>query len=134
MKENFATDHLAQERISKSVVAIHALICSLSRLDMEIRKGEPSEKIERNRALVEHLFSISEEQIEREMMSLRRNSDKSSMKAAGLVLNWSESLPNSNYAIPESTPVESARGKGKTVDQGMIQQFGSGTVFSGELF
>ena len=134
LKENFATDHLAQERISKAVIAIHAMVCSLSRLDSDIRNSESAEDIQRYRGLVEHLFSILEEQTDSEMLALRKNSDKSSMKAADLVLNWSKSLPNSNYAIPESTPVESARGHGKTIDQEMIQQFGSGTVFTGDLF
>ena len=132
LKENFATDHLAQERISKAVISIHAMICSLSRLDMDIRNGAPANDIDRDRYVVEHLFALFEEQIDREMLLLRKNCDASGRKAAEHLLKWGDTLPNSDYAIPESTPVDSARGHGKKVDQEMIQQFASGSVFRGE--
>ena len=70
--------------------------------------------------------------IESQRRAIRSNSDKSMRSAAEGALKWSETLPNGDYAIPESTPVESARGKGKVIDQSMIEQFGEGTVFSGK--
>jgi acyl-CoA dehydrogenase family protein 9 len=132
LKENFATDHLAQSRISKSVICIHGLICALSRLDRDIRHGISGEDLDRDRATVEHLFDLFEHEIEFQRRELRNNTDKSMLVAAASALKWSDSLPNSDYVIPEKTPVESARGSGKTVDQSMIQQFGDGTVFTGE--
>jgi len=52
--------------------------------------------------------------------------------AADAAFEWSKGLPNSEYAIPESTPDASARGHGKQVDQGQIPQFGEGSIFKGE--
>jgi hypothetical protein len=132
LKENFATDHLAQSRISKSVINIHGLICSLSRLDKEIRDGVSGEDLDRDRSTVEHLFDLFEHEIESNRKELRCNTDKSMRVAAAAALKWSESLPNSDYVIPEKTPVDGARGSGKTIDQSMIQQFGEGTVFAGK--
>ncbi len=132
LKENFATDHLAQSRISKSVINIHGLICSLSRLDKEIRDGVSGEDLDRDRRIVEHLFDLFEHEIESNRKELRCNTDKSMRVAAAAALKWSESLPNSDYVIPEKTPVDGARGSGKTIDQSMIQQFGEGTVFAGK--
>ena len=132
LKEKFATDHLAQSRVSKSVVCIHAMICSLSRLDRDIRNGISGEDLDRDRLVVEHLFDLFEREIEQHRRELKSNADASMRPAAESVLKWSDTLPNGNYAIPESTPVSEARGKGKTADQEMIQQFGAGTVFSGK--
>ena len=132
LKESFATDHLSQSRISKSVICIHGLICSLSRLDRDIRNGISGEDLDRDRATVEHLFDLFEHEIEFQRRELRSNTDKSMRPVAAAALKWGESLPNSDYVIPERTPVEAVRGTGKVVDQSMIQQFGDGTVFAGK--
>jgi hypothetical protein len=43
-------------------------------------------------------------------------------------MRFIDTLPNSDYAIPEKTPVEEARGTGHQADQSAIQQFGEGFV------
>ena len=132
IRDRFATDHLAQSRISKSVIAIHSMICSLSRLDLDIRNGVSGDDLDRDRRIVEHLFGMLEHEIEQHRRELRSNTDATMREAASAALRWAESLPDGDYAIPESTPVESARGRGKDVDQSAIRQFGAGTVFTGE--
>ena len=131
LKEGFATNHLAHERISKSVICIHGLVCALSRLDMETRKGIDRDDLARNKTLVEHLFDLHEHEITRFRREMRDNTDASMRPAADAAIGWGASLPDSDYAIPERTPVESARGNGKTADQSHIEQFGAGTTFSG---
>ena len=131
LKEGFATNHLAHERISKSVICIHGLVCTLSRLDREIRDNLPADELARNRKLVEHLFDLHEHEIAQNVREIRDNSDRSMRTAATAAIEWGESLPDSDYVIPEKTPVESARGSGKSVDQSFIDQFGEGTTFSG---
>ena len=49
--------------------------------------------------------------------------------AAQATLRHISTLPNSEYPIPESTPDESALGKGCTLEQEHIQQFGAGSIF-----
>ncbi len=43
---------------------------------------------------------------------------------------WSllDSMPHSDYIVPEKTPDESAFGNGRPLDQSHIQQFGSGSM------
>ena len=130
-KENFPTNHLMQERLSMCVIHIHALICSLSKLDSQIKQGQPQEEITRDRALVDHLFDLCEEKIDQNRTALRRNTDVSAITAAEAGLKWGQELPNSNYAIPERTPDQTALGQGKVVDQTSIPQFGEGTTYNG---
>ena len=82
--------------------------------------------------MVEHLFSLFEQDIEVTRSELRQNCDATMAEAAKNALEWAKTLPNSKYVIPETTPDASARGQGKQVDQSQIQQFGEGTVFQGE--
>jgi alkylation response protein AidB-like acyl-CoA dehydrogenase len=131
LKEGFATDHLAHSRVSRSVICIHGLICVLSRLDKETRDGIPEADLQRNRLLVEHLFDLYEHEIEELRREIRDNTDDSMRRAAASVMEWGRTLPNSDYAIPEKTPVESARGSGKKIDMSQIEQFGEGTIFNG---
>ena len=113
------------------VIHIHALICSLSKLDSQIKQGQPQEEITRDRALVDHLFDLCEEKIDQNRTALRRNTDASAIAAAEAGLKWGQELPNANYAIPERTPDQTALGQGKVVDQTSIPQFGEGTTYNG---
>ena len=132
MKEQFATDHLAQSRLADIVIRIHALICSLSKLNTNIENGLTGSELEYEQSLVDHLFSLFEHDIEITRSELRQNCDATMKRAAKNALNWSHTLPNVKYVIPESTPDASARGQGKQVNQEHIQSFGEGTVFDGE--
>jgi len=114
------------------VIRVHALICSLSKLDMNLRNGLSGAELEYEQSVVEHLFALFEHDIENTRSELRQNCDSTVARAAQNALEWSKTLPNSKYVIPESTPDASARGHGKQVDQTQIRQFGEGSVFSGE--
>ncbi len=48
--------------------------------------------------------------------------------AAAVALRHIDSLPTSDYVVPEQTPDETVFGKGLEPDQTHIQQFGSGTT------
>jgi hypothetical protein len=129
LKESFATDHLTQQRISKWVINIHVMITSMSKLDQLIRVGPGGEALARDRAIVNHLFALLEEEIDQQRAGLRRNTDESMRACIGGILEWGAALPNGDYAIPESTPVTSALGNGKQVDQAALAQFGTGSMF-----
>lgn len=130
-KEKFPTDHLAQARISNWVIEIHALTCSLSKLDKNIKSGLSGEDLKYERAIVEHLFGIFENSIDGIRSDLRRNSDSTIEDVATAAFEMEKNLDDSKYAIPESTPVESARGRGKKISQDAIDQFKAGTHYSG---
>lgn len=131
LKETFATDHLVQERLARIVVDLHAITCSLSKLDRNVRNGLSGTELEDELVVVEHLYAIAENSIEKNRTDLRRNCDVTMKRAAAVALAWGKTLPNSDYAIPERTPDESARGTGKVADQEHLQQFGEGSSFTG---
>jgi len=49
--------------------------------------------------------------------------------AAQNAWEFGETLPNSDYYIPERTPDLDARGTGKDCDQEFIKQFGAGSLY-----
>ena len=62
--------------------------------------------------------------------ALRDNFNKPMLAAAAAAFKRSETLPNSDYVLPEKTPDLKARGTGRTPDQTHIPQFGSGSTVS----
>jgi acyl-CoA dehydrogenase family member 9 len=131
-EEKLITLQMIQARLAMSSVWLHAMTCSLSKLDRNLRNGLDGETLEHEMSLVEHLCAMAGDEIDHNLMALRRNTDVTMKKAAATTAKWIDSLPNADYAIPEKTPDLGARGKGKKVDQSAIPQFGSGSVFSGE--
>jgi hypothetical protein len=67
--------------------------------------------------------------IESRLRGLYKNADETMRRAAAAGIKIVDDLPNAQFAIPESTPDETARGKGRELDQTHIPQFGSGTTF-----
>ncbi|MHC4109383.1 MAG: acyl-CoA dehydrogenase family protein, partial [Planctomycetota bacterium] len=121
-----------QERLSLQVLWIHAMACSLSRLDRSIRDGTNGEPLEQETKIVEHLCELAAEAVHRQTQLLRRNTDATVPSAAQAIMKQMDALPNSDYVIPEKTPDESARGTGRVPDQTHIRQFGSGSTVAAE--
>ena len=71
---------------------------------------------------------MADEEITAHLRGLRINADQSIAVAAKAAMKQMDSLPNSDYVIPEKTPDESARGTGRVPDQAHIPQFGSGST------
>ena len=117
-----------QERLSLQVLWIHAMACSLSRLDKSIRDGTNGEALAHETKIVEHLCELAAEEIDRQTRLLRHNTDATVPSAAQAIMKQMDALPNSDYVIPEKTPDESARGTGRVPDQTHIRQFGSGST------
>ncbi len=127
-REQLITRQLLQERLSRTVLWIHATACSLSRLDKSIRDGTNGEALQDETKTVEHLCDLADEQITMQLRGLRHNTDRTMAGAARVAMKQMDSMPNSDYVIPESTPDESALGTGREPDQTHIQQFGSGSL------
>jgi len=128
-EEKMITRQMIQRRLATAAMWIHAMTCSLSKLDADIRKGLEGERLAEDLALVEHVCAMGGVEIDQAYHALRHNDDATMLEAAKVVMKQIERLPNSNYAIPEKTPETDARGSGMRVDQSQIQQFGSGSVF-----
>ncbi len=130
-EEALITAQTIQERLSTSAMWIHALTCSLSKFDRNLRNGLDGQALDYETAVVNHIVALGIDEIERSLAALRTNTDASMKIAAAATLNRVELLSNADYAIPERTPEKNALGTGKKVDQSAIPQFGNGSVFAG---
>jgi acyl-CoA dehydrogenase family protein 9 len=131
-EEKLITKQMIQYRLSNAVVWLHAMTCSLSKLDRDMRKGLDGAALEHDLAIVRHVFALGGDEIDTCMRGLWKNSDQSLVNAAAVASKRVESLPNSEYVLPEKTPDLKARGTGRKPDQTHIQQFGSGSTVSAE--
>lgn len=127
-EEKLITNQMIQARLSMCALWIHAMICSLSKLDRNVRNDLDGDALKYETTVVQHLIDLATLEIDNELRSLRTNTDSSMRAAAAEVLKKIDTLPNGDYAIPERTPDQKARGTGKQVDQSAIQQFGSGSL------
>ena len=130
--EALITNQTTQCRLSWIVVWIHAMTCSLSKLDMSIRNGVDEKQLAHDRAMVDYIMSYGNYKINGWFGALRQNTDKTMLAAAEKAWEFGETLPNSDYYIPERTPDLDARGTGKVCEQEFIKQFGEGSLYMQE--
>jgi hypothetical protein len=128
-KEALITNQTTQCRLSWISIWIHAMACSISKMDKAIRDGSNDKQLAHDRAMLDYIMSYGVYKINGWLRSLRQNPDVTMLAAAEKAWEFGESLPNEEYYIPESTPDLSARGTGKVCDQDAIKQFGSGTIY-----
>jgi acyl-CoA dehydrogenase family member 9 len=68
-----------------------------------------------------HFFDLAELAIHNSFRELHENADDSMLKAAAAALKYTDTLPNSDFSIPEMSPV--ARGTGRKRPQEGVKQF-----------
>jgi alkylation response protein AidB-like acyl-CoA dehydrogenase len=112
-----------QARVADAAIYLHAMVCTLSRLDMQIREGEDGVEFERDRTAALHFLDTAELWIKECWRSLRLNADESMRTAASAAIAHSDTLRNSLFAIPETSQAPGARGSGRTLPQEGIKQF-----------
>jgi hypothetical protein len=134
-EEALITNQMIQARLSMSALWIHAMTCTLSRCDANIRAGLEGTALERELAIVEHLCSMARSEQAMELRALFTNNDASLKKAAAAAFAANDLLPNALYSIPESTPDHKYFGSGRNIEaqQAAIPQFGSGSVYAGDM-
>ncbi|HWP40501.1 MAG TPA: acyl-CoA dehydrogenase family protein [Tepidisphaeraceae bacterium] len=103
-----------QARIADAAMWLHAFACTLSKLDRN-----PHDQAERDVAM--HLFDLAEHEIRRNFREIFQHTDESMQSAAKSAMAQVAQLPNSDYVIPEASPV--ARGTGRKPPQDGIKQF-----------
>ncbi|MDP6479530.1 MAG: acyl-CoA dehydrogenase family protein [Phycisphaerales bacterium] len=126
--EDLVTAQMVQRRLSWCSVWLFALTSVLSKYDRDIENGLDGVSLEHDRSIVDHCVAMAAHEIRSEIRALRDNIDTTMQRCADAA--WSElpSMPHGDYHIPEMTPVEEARGKGRPVDTENIQQFGGGSI------
>ena len=127
-EEKLITRQMIQARLSWSVIWLHAMSCCLSRMDKDLREGMDGQQFVHDWAIVNHVFAIGGEEIDNNLRALRTNADRTMRDAAEVAFKRSDTLPNSDYFIPEKTPDTKALGSGRKVDTVNIPQFGSGST------
>jgi hypothetical protein len=134
-EERLISNQTIQARLSMSALWIHAMICTLSRCDANLRAGLEGTAAERELAIVEHLCALGRSEQAAELRALFINNDVSMKKAAAAAFAASDLLPNSNYSMPEKTPDQKFFGTGRDIasQQDQIPQFGSGSVYKGDM-
>ncbi|MCB9845148.1 MAG: acyl-CoA dehydrogenase family protein [Phycisphaeraceae bacterium] len=120
-QERIVSAQAVQARVADNAVWLHAWACSLSRLDHEIRRGGEGPEFDRHKAAAEHVFSLAELEIQKNIAELYRNADQTMEAAAVAALRHVETLPNSDFIIPERSPV--AKGTGRTPRRSGIRLF-----------
>jgi acyl-CoA dehydrogenase family member 9 len=123
--EAIVTRQAVQARLADNAMWIHAWACTLSKLDHDIKahggNGAGDLEFQRDRAAAIHFFDIAEQAIHHNFRDLYENSDDTMLTAAKAALDYTQTLPNGEFSIPEKTPV--AQGQGRQRKQDGIKQF-----------
>jgi len=114
-----------QARVADNAMWLHGMSCTLSKLDSDLRRrngaAEGDTEWQRDRAAAEHFFDMAELAIRNNLRALTENADDSMLKAAEAALKHTDTLPNSQFVIPERSPT--AKGTGRRNKQDGIKQF-----------
>lgn len=119
--EQIVSKQCVQARLADSAMWLHAWACTLSRLDHDLRNGRSGSAFDRDHAAAMYFFEMAAAEIERCHHDLFENTDDSMRAAAEAALKHSQTLPNSEYSIPEASP--NAKGTGRRLKQEAIKQF-----------
>ncbi len=113
-----------QARLADNAVWLHAWACTLSKLDHDLRAANGNTgdaEFERDRTAAVHFFDLAEVAIHQNFRELYENADDSMLAAAAASIKHNDTLPNSEFVIPEKSP--SAAGTGRVNKQDGIKQF-----------
>lgn len=120
-REKIMNMQTIQTRLSDNAMWLHALACTLSKLDMQIRSGASGLEFERDKTSALHFADLAEVAINENVRKLTENADDSMRIAAEAAVKYNDTLPNSDFVIPERSP--NAKGTGRVNSQQHINQF-----------
>lgn len=120
-EEKILERQVAQARIADSAMWIHGIACTLSKLDMQIRRGDDGLEFERDKTAALHFVDMAELECHKAWRELKSNSDDTMRRAASAAIAHNNEMPNELFVTPESSPV--AKGTGRTPNQSAIKQF-----------
>ncbi len=120
-REDIVKHQTQQKRVAENAIRLFALTCSLSRMSMQMRKGEAGPEFDRDRAAFDYLFDLFEIDIINNFGEMRYHADESMREAAAAARRHNDTLPNEDYYIHEASPV--AAGTGREVPRKHVKQF-----------
>ncbi len=129
-KEDIIQRQAVQARLADNAMYLFAMSCVLAKLDKQYREGASGIEFERDRAAGEHFFDLAELAIRRNTRELKENADRSMLVAAEAAIQYNATLPNSDFYLPEKSPVVKP-GEGKPREKRWIKQF-PGDAYAGE--
>ncbi|MCC6661659.1 MAG: acyl-CoA dehydrogenase family protein [Phycisphaerales bacterium] len=131
-KEAIITRQAVQARLADNAMWLHAWACTLSKLDHDVRAGNGQDaEGERDRLAAAHFFEMAEVVIHNNFRELYENADDSMLAGAAAALKFSDTQPNSDFVVPERSPV--AMGTGRVNGQDGIRQFPGDAYSEGGL-
>lgn len=115
-----------QARLANVAVLLHASLCTLAKFDADLKAHKAKANgtdIEHQhaRTAAMHFLDLAEVEIHDNFRNLYENADDSMLAAADVAMKYTESLANSDFIIPEKSPI--AKGTGRTPKQDGIKQF-----------
>jgi acyl-CoA dehydrogenase family protein 9 len=119
--QEIVTRQAVQARLADSAMWLHAWAATLSRLDSDLRDRATGTEFARNYAAALYFMDMAETEINRCFHDLIDNDDDAMRRAAEAALAHARTLPNDQFAIPESSPVAAGTGREPPTDG--IQQF-----------
>jgi alkylation response protein AidB-like acyl-CoA dehydrogenase len=120
-REEILNKQTIQARISENAMWLHAVACTLSKLDQQLKASESGPQFERDKAAAIHFIDMAELAINTNISRLNKNADDSMRTAASAALKHNDTLPNADFIIPESSP--NAKGTGRVLPEEHIKQF-----------
>jgi len=118
-----------QARFANAAVMLHAWLCTLSRLDADLRKhdgnGAADAEFQRDKAAAVHFFDLAELEIHQNFRALYQHADDTMLESAAAAIRHNETLANKDFLVPEKSPI--AAGTGRVSKQDGIKQFPGGS-------
>lgn len=125
LEEALFSRQTMQARLADMGMYLHVWACTLSKLDSDVRQhggnGESDPEFQRDKAAAMHFFDLAETWINQCIRELYENADDTMLAAATAELRHNDTLLNSEFSIPERSPI--AAGTGRKISQEGIKQF-----------
>ncbi|HWH70804.1 MAG TPA: acyl-CoA dehydrogenase family protein, partial [Candidatus Sulfotelmatobacter sp.] len=110
-----------QARLADSALWLYAWACTLSKLERDTQRGAKGPEQERDQAAAHYFMALAESKVNRSLDEVLENADDAMRAAAQAALRYIDTLPNSQFILPESSPV--ARGTGRVPAREGIKTF-----------
>jgi alkylation response protein AidB-like acyl-CoA dehydrogenase len=124
-QESILKRQAVQARLADTAILLHAYLCTLAKLDHDLKahagNGVGDAEFQRDKAAAVHFFDLAEREIETRFRELYLNADGTMLSAADAAMAYTAALPNSDFVIPERSPI--AKGTGRVAKQEGIKQF-----------
>lgn len=119
--EKIVTRQVVQARIADAAIWLHGMACVISKLNNQILNKDKTKNFENEKASALYFLDLAEVKIRKLFREHFDNADDNMRLAAENALAYNNTLPNSDFVIPEKS--KNAMGTGKVVSQSHIKQF-----------